>query len=98
MEVLTNEGSLEEESSSGDSPDDSSTDDGEGASAMTTLESSEAGLPNGLKPEFALHLLEAEGAKPGSCVMEHVTAELHGGQDLEELLLEASLDNGREAP
>lgn len=28
-------------------------------------------LPNGLKPEFAFHLLEAEGLKPASCIMEH---------------------------
>lgn len=28
-------------------------------------------LPNGLKPEFSLHLLDAENPKPGSCVMEH---------------------------
>lgn len=56
-----------EESSSGDSPDESSTDDGESA----TAELSGAALPNGLKPEFALHLLDPEGPKPGSCVMEH---------------------------
>ncbi|KAG5269372.1 hypothetical protein AALO_G00201270 [Alosa alosa] len=82
------------EESSGDSPDESSTDDGESG----TVEPSGAALPNGLKPEFALHLLDPEGPKPGSCVMEHVAAELHCGQDLEELLLEASLDTGREAP
>ncbi|MEQ2181120.1 hypothetical protein GOODEAATRI_008087 [Goodea atripinnis] len=28
-------------------------------------------LPNGLKPEFSLHLLDGETPKPGSCVMEH---------------------------
>lgn len=28
-------------------------------------------LPNGLKPEFAFHLLEPEGVKPASCIMEH---------------------------
>ena len=28
-------------------------------------------LPNGLKPEFSLHRLDAESPKPGSCVMEH---------------------------
>lgn len=28
-------------------------------------------LPNGLKPEFAFHLLEPEGLKPASCIMEH---------------------------
>uniref|UniRef100_A0AAY4C7S1 Protein phosphatase 1 regulatory subunit 37 n=1 Tax=Denticeps clupeoides TaxID=299321 RepID=A0AAY4C7S1_9TELE len=63
------------------------------------LEPVGAALPNGLKPEFALHLLDPEGPKPGSCVMEHgesVTAELHCGQELEELLLEASLDTGRD--
>ncbi|KAK5604709.1 hypothetical protein CRENBAI_012449 [Crenichthys baileyi] len=53
-------------------------------------------LPNGLKPEFSLHLLDGETPKPGSCVMEHVSASC--GQELEELLLEASLDNGRDAP
>ncbi|KAA0714772.1 Protein phosphatase 1 regulatory subunit 37 [Triplophysa tibetana] len=30
-----------------------------------------AALPNGLKPEFAFHLLEPEGPKPTSCIMEH---------------------------
>uniref|UniRef100_A0A8C9YJ81 Protein phosphatase 1 regulatory subunit 37 n=1 Tax=Sander lucioperca TaxID=283035 RepID=A0A8C9YJ81_SANLU len=53
-------------------------------------------LPNGLKPEFSLHLLDAESPKPGSCVMEHVSVSC--GQDLEELLLEASLETGRDAP
>lgn len=28
-------------------------------------------LPNGLKTEFSLHLLDGETPKPGSCVMEH---------------------------
>ncbi|XP_052387591.1 protein phosphatase 1 regulatory subunit 37 isoform X1 [Carassius gibelio] len=57
-------------------------------------------LPNGLKTEFAFHLLEPKGPKPASCIMEHVsvTAELSCGQDLEELLLEASLDTSRDAP
>ncbi|XP_056333851.1 protein phosphatase 1 regulatory subunit 37 [Danio aesculapii] len=57
-----------------------------------------APLPNGLKPEFAL--FEFEGAKPASCIMEHVsvTAELSCGQDLEELLLDASLETSRDAP
>lgn len=56
-------------------------------------------LPNGLKPEFTLHLLEPEAHKAASCIMEHmsVTAELSCGQDLEELLLEASLDASRDA-
>ncbi|XP_037123251.1 protein phosphatase 1 regulatory subunit 37 [Syngnathus acus] len=53
-------------------------------------------LPNGLKPEFSLHLLDTDGPKPGSCVMEHVSVSCT--QDLEELLLEASLDTGRDAP
>ncbi|KAK0148499.1 Protein phosphatase 1 regulatory subunit 37 [Merluccius polli] len=30
-----------------------------------------AALPNGLRPEFSLHLLEAEGPKPASCLLEH---------------------------
>ncbi|KAI1893237.1 hypothetical protein AGOR_G00121640 [Albula goreensis] len=57
-------------------------------------------LPNGLKPEFALHLPDPEGPKPGSCSTEHVSvsAELSCGQDLEELLREASVETGREAP
>ncbi|XP_055735502.1 protein phosphatase 1 regulatory subunit 37-like isoform X2 [Salvelinus fontinalis] len=48
-----------------ESPDESSTDEGE--------EVVGSALPNGLKPEFALHLLDPEGPKPGpgSCVMEH---------------------------
>ncbi|KAM9481789.1 protein phosphatase 1 regulatory subunit 37 [Clarias gariepinus] len=56
-------------------------------------------LPNGLKPEFTLHLLEPEAHKAACCVMEHmsVTAELSCGQDLEELLLDASLDASRDA-
>ncbi|XP_017280232.1 protein phosphatase 1 regulatory subunit 37 [Kryptolebias marmoratus] len=53
-------------------------------------------LPNGLKPEFSLHLLDSDSPKPGSCVMEHVSAGC--GQELEELLLEASMDTGRDAP
>nr|XP_046169608.1 protein phosphatase 1 regulatory subunit 37-like isoform X2 [Oncorhynchus gorbuscha] len=80
-----------------ESPDESSTDEGESVEEMMG-----SALPNGLKPEFALHLLDTEGPKPGpgSCVMEHVsvTAELCCGQDLEELLLEASLETGRDAP
>uniref|UniRef100_A0A8C7S7J3 Protein phosphatase 1 regulatory subunit 37 n=1 Tax=Oncorhynchus mykiss TaxID=8022 RepID=A0A8C7S7J3_ONCMY len=80
----------------------------EGEEAVVEKEASQdpemmgSALPNGLKPEFALHLLDTEGPKPGpgSCVMEHVsvTAELSCGQDLEELLLEASLETGRDAP
>ncbi|XP_072319769.1 protein phosphatase 1 regulatory subunit 37 [Eucyclogobius newberryi] len=53
-------------------------------------------LPNGLKTEFSLHLLDSDSPKPGSCVMEHVSVSC--GQDLEELLLEASLDTGKDAP
>ncbi|KAJ8385032.1 hypothetical protein AAFF_G00195620 [Aldrovandia affinis] len=66
---------------------------GEGGALASTL-------PNGLKPEFALHLPDPEGSKPGSCIAEHVSvsAELSCGQDLEELLREASLETGREAP
>ncbi|XP_038830070.1 protein phosphatase 1 regulatory subunit 37-like isoform X6 [Salvelinus namaycush] len=80
-----------------ESPDESSTDEGESVEEVVG-----SALPNGLKPEFVLHLLDPEGPKPGpgSCVMEHVsvTAELSCGQDLEELLLEASLETGRDAP
>ncbi|XP_064830319.1 protein phosphatase 1 regulatory subunit 37-like [Oncorhynchus masou masou] len=80
-----------------ESSDESSTDEGESVEELMG-----SALPNGLKPEFALHLLDTEGPKPGpgSCVMEHVsvTAELSCGQDLEELLLEASLETGRDAP
>uniref|UniRef100_A0A8C8FE85 Protein phosphatase 1 regulatory subunit 37 n=1 Tax=Oncorhynchus tshawytscha TaxID=74940 RepID=A0A8C8FE85_ONCTS len=51
-----------------ESPDESSTDEGESVEEMMG-----SALPNGLKPEFALHLLDTEGPKPGpgSCVMEH---------------------------
>uniref|UniRef100_A0A8C8GGT8 Protein phosphatase 1 regulatory subunit 37 n=1 Tax=Oncorhynchus tshawytscha TaxID=74940 RepID=A0A8C8GGT8_ONCTS len=80
-----------------ESPDESSTDEVESVEEVVG-----SALPNGLKPEFALHLLDPEGPKPGpgSCVMEHVsvTGELSCGQDLEELLLEASLETGRDAP
>ncbi|XP_050990686.1 protein phosphatase 1 regulatory subunit 37 [Labeo rohita] len=78
------------------SPDESCTEEAEGHPALCTG----AVLPNGLKPEFAFHLLEPEGPKPASCIMEHVsvTAELSCGQDLEELLLDASLDTSRDAP
>uniref|UniRef100_A0A4W5JMN5 Protein phosphatase 1 regulatory subunit 37 n=1 Tax=Hucho hucho TaxID=62062 RepID=A0A4W5JMN5_9TELE len=83
-----------------ESPDESSTDEGESMGGVEEVVGS--ALPNGLKPEFALHLLDPEGPKPGpgSCVMEHVsvTAELSCGQNLEELLLEASLETGRDAP
>ncbi|XP_070686033.1 protein phosphatase 1 regulatory subunit 37 [Pempheris klunzingeri] len=79
-----------------DSPDDSSADDGECFAEAPEEEVVGSALPNGLKPEFSLHLLDAESPKPGSCVMEHVSVSC--GQDLEELLLEASLETGRDAP
>uniref|UniRef100_A0A9J8B776 Protein phosphatase 1 regulatory subunit 37 n=2 Tax=Cyprinus carpio TaxID=7962 RepID=A0A9J8B776_CYPCA len=44
-----------------------STEEAEGHPAVSTG----AVLPNGLKPEFAFHLLEPEGPKPASCIMEH---------------------------
>ncbi|KAM9801639.1 protein phosphatase 1 regulatory subunit 37 [Neosynchiropus ocellatus] len=77
-----------------ESPEESSAEEGE----ENTEESDVVGpaLPNGLKSEFSLHLLETETPKPGSCVMEHVSVSC--SQDLEELLLEASLDTGRDAP
>ncbi|XP_062861334.1 protein phosphatase 1 regulatory subunit 37 isoform X2 [Trichomycterus rosablanca] len=70
------------------------------AESFATQSTAGLTLPNGLKPEFALHLLEPEAPKAACCVMEHmsVTAELSCGQDLEELLLEASLDTSRDAP
>ncbi|KAM6987781.1 protein phosphatase 1 regulatory subunit 37 isoform 1-T2 [Tautogolabrus adspersus] len=82
-----------------DSPDESSADEDKGCSKAEEEEEEEVvnlALPNGLKPEFSLHLLKAESHKPGSCVMEHVSVSC--GQDLEELLLEASLETGRDAP
>ncbi|XP_039986367.1 protein phosphatase 1 regulatory subunit 37 [Xiphias gladius] len=78
------------------SPDESSADEVECFTEALDGEVVGSALPNGLKPEFSLHLLDAESPKPGSCVMEHVSVSC--GQDLEELLLEASLDTGREAP
>uniref|UniRef100_A0A8C4D9F7 Protein phosphatase 1 regulatory subunit 37 n=1 Tax=Dicentrarchus labrax TaxID=13489 RepID=A0A8C4D9F7_DICLA len=78
-----------------DSPDESSADEGE-CFAEAPEEVIGSALPNGLKPEFSLHLLDTESPKPGSCVMEHVSVSC--GQDLEELLLEASLETGRDAP
>ena len=56
-----------------DSPDESSADEGE-CFAEAPEEEEEvisSALPNGLKPEFSRHLLDTEGPKPGSCVMEH---------------------------
>ncbi|KAM4627172.1 protein phosphatase 1 regulatory subunit 37 [Polymixia lowei] len=86
-----------------ESPDESSADKGESVAegqSETEGEVSGSTLPNGLKPEFSVHLLDPESPKPGSCVIEHVsvTAELNCGQDLEELLLDASLETGRDAP
>uniref|UniRef100_A0A8C2ZTC0 Protein phosphatase 1 regulatory subunit 37 n=1 Tax=Cyclopterus lumpus TaxID=8103 RepID=A0A8C2ZTC0_CYCLU len=78
-----------------DSPDESSADEDE-CFAEAPEEIIGSALPNGLKPEFSLHLLDAESSKPGSCVMEHVSVSC--GLDLEELLLEASLETGRGAP
>ncbi|XP_042269477.1 protein phosphatase 1 regulatory subunit 37 isoform X1 [Thunnus maccoyii] len=82
-----------------ESPDESSADEGECfGEALISVEDEvvSSALPNGLKPEFSLHLLDPESPKPGSCVMEHVSVSC--GQDLEELLLEASLETGRDAP
>ncbi|XP_068601381.1 protein phosphatase 1 regulatory subunit 37 [Brachionichthys hirsutus] len=77
-----------------DSSDESSSDEDE-----RFTEASEdvvaSALPNGLKQDFSLRLLD-DSPKPGSCVMEHVSVGC--GQDLEELLLEASLETGRDAP
>ncbi|XP_016369532.1 protein phosphatase 1 regulatory subunit 37-like [Sinocyclocheilus rhinocerous] len=94
QEVTRGHEPLDEEDCS--APDQISTEEAEGHPAVSTA----AALPNGLKPEFAFHLLEPEGPKPASCIMEHVsvTAELSCGQDLEELLLDASLDTSRDAP
>lgn len=79
-----------------ESADESSADEGESFAEALEGEVLGAALPNGLKPEFSLHLLDTESPKPGSCVMEHVSVSC--GQDLEELLLEASLETGRDAP
>ncbi|XP_031716582.1 protein phosphatase 1 regulatory subunit 37 [Anarrhichthys ocellatus] len=79
-----------------DSPDESSADEDECFAEAPEDEIVGSALPNGLKPEFSRHLLDAESPKPGSCVMEHVSVSC--GQELEELLLEASLETGREAP
>ncbi|KAM3875206.1 protein phosphatase 1 regulatory subunit 37 [Diretmus argenteus] len=83
-----------------ESLDESSADEGEclaeGPGGVEEEEVVGSALPNGLKPEFSLHLLDPESPKPGSCVMEHVSVSC--GQDLEELLLDASLETGRDAP
>ncbi|CAN9511416.1 unnamed protein product [Ophioblennius macclurei] len=86
----------EEEEEEEESADESSADDGECFAEALEEETISSALPNGLKPEFSLHLLDTESPKPGSCVMEHVSVSC--GQDLEELLLEASLETGRDAP
>ncbi|XP_072248522.1 protein phosphatase 1 regulatory subunit 37 [Leuresthes tenuis] len=83
-----------------DSPDEEESADESSADEcfVEALEGEVVGsaLPNGLKPEFSLHLVDTESPKPGSCVMEHVSSSC--GQELEELLLEASLETGRDAP
>ncbi|XP_070826572.1 protein phosphatase 1 regulatory subunit 37 [Chaetodon trifascialis] len=78
------------------SPEESSADEDECFAEAPEEEVVSSALPNGLKPEFSLHLLDTESPKPGSCVMEHVSVSC--GQELEELLLEASLETGRDAP
>lgn len=51
--------------------DESSADEGRCFAEALDGEVVSSALPNGLKPEFTLHLLDAESTKPGSCVMEH---------------------------
>lgn len=53
------------------SPDESSADEGECFAEAPEEDVVGSALPNGLKPEFSLHLLDTESPKPGSCVMEH---------------------------
>lgn len=79
-----------------DSPDESSADEAECLAEAAEEGGVASALPNGLKPEFSLHLLDGDSPKPASCVMEHVSVSC--GQDLEEMLLEASLETGRDAP
>lgn len=88
--------SLDPEAEEEESADESSADEGECFAEPLEGEVVSSALPNGLKSEFSLHLLDAESPKPGSCVMEHVSVSC--GQELEELLLEASLETGRDAP
>uniref|UniRef100_A0A3P8SSJ6 Protein phosphatase 1 regulatory subunit 37 n=1 Tax=Amphiprion percula TaxID=161767 RepID=A0A3P8SSJ6_AMPPE len=88
--------SLDPELEEEESADESSADEGECFAKPLEGEVVSSALPNGLKSEFSLHLLDAESPKPGSCVMEHVSVSC--GQELEELLLEASLETGRDAP
>lgn len=54
-----------------DSPDESSADEAECPAEAPEEDAVGTALPNGLKPEFSLHLLDTESPKPGSCVMEH---------------------------
>lgn len=54
-----------------ESADESSADEGESFAEALEGEVVGSSLPNGLKPEFSLHLLDTESPKPGSCVMEH---------------------------
>uniref|UniRef100_A0A3Q1IF36 Protein phosphatase 1 regulatory subunit 37 n=2 Tax=Percomorphaceae TaxID=1489872 RepID=A0A3Q1IF36_ANATE len=54
-----------------DSADESSADEGKCFAEALDGEVVGSALPNGLKPEFSIHLLDAESPKPGSCVMEH---------------------------
>lgn len=88
--------SLDPEVEEEESADESSADEGESFAEALEGEVVGSALPNGLKSEFSLHLLDAESPKAGSCVMEHVSVSC--GQELEELLLEASLETGRDAP
>lgn len=69
QEVTRGHEPLDEEDCSAQtgSPDQISTEEAEGRPAVCTG----TALPNGLKPEFAFHLLEPEGPKPASCIMEH---------------------------
>lgn len=53
------------------SPEESSADEGECCAESPEEDVVGSALPNGLKPEFSLHLLDTESPKPGSCVMEH---------------------------
>lgn len=57
------------------SPEESSADGGECCAEAPEEDVVGSALPNGLKPEFSLHLLDTESTKPSSCVMEH--GELH---------------------
>ncbi len=68
QEVTRGHEPLDEEDCSAQtgSPDQISTEEAEGPAVCTGTT-----LPNGLKPEFAFHLLEPEGPKPASCIMEH---------------------------